>query len=372
MSILSKLYPVPDSVLAVGTKSSKSTLGRKMIFPQSEEDIMLCDLAILTLDTKPQVQSSEIRRHLYGLFCHHSMKVCDLGSLIYEETPSENVTVLEEIIKHLVTQNVLPIVLGGDQNTNAGVLKIISQSKQRPTHLGRIAATIGDSFLEYLSSKKHTNNFSLIGGQSYLIPPTTVEALETYNVYGLASVRRKIESCEPVLRIIDILSVDLNVVQRSDYASSLNISGLSSFELCNIFNFGGISNNLDCILVDKTTSKEMDQSHAEIIAQAIWCFMEKLATRVYDYPSNDDNYHFYTISLNQEFIPELVFCQSLKGLFSRWWVRIDYSRDHLPVSEFVPCEKEDYLACKDLHILPEVWKKWYRKLTTLACPDNSI
>lgn len=369
MNPLSILQPVADTLLAYAIKGLPDTIGQAIIFPNQEDEISLCDVAILTLDREKKTsQSDSLRKHFYNLYTHHSLKITDLGSLIYKKDISEITKNINLITSYLIERNIIPIVIGGDQKKIGPELsKIIFHSKKRPVHLGYISPQIEALFIEKeVVSSTFVEDFSLIGNQKYLTPPSAIEILKKnhHQIHGLAAVRGKIESCEPILRTIDILSIDTKALQKVDEASSPSVNGLSSFELCNILNFGGISNNLDCIHIEIDTQGVNNSNSSHIIAQSIWCFIEALSTRVYDYPANNENYHFYSVSMKQEFSSELVFCQSLKRDFSRWWVRVDYNKDHIPISKFIPCEKEDYELCRKFKIIPITWKKWYHKLST--------
>lgn len=388
MELESYFEPVSEELVKGIDPPDQNQIAFKLIsidkyFSGEEQNI---DLAILGVpesrggmkNIHTQNGADVIRKALYQLFDHHNIRMVDLGNLKPGHTIHDTYFALSTVVNELMVQHIVPIVIGGTNDLTYAnflayeslevVVNFVSVDSEFNIGLGE-EEIHSRNYLSKILLKQpnYLFNFSNIGYQSYLVGKDEIGLIDKLNfdVLRLGNARADIKHVEPVLRNADMVSFDISCVRRSDapgnHYSSPN--GFYGEEFCQMSRYAGMS--------DKVSSTgffeynpELDQNNqtADLIAQAIWYFVDGFYSRKGDFPKcNKDEYFKYNVTIGH---PQhhMVFYKSPKS--GRWWMEIPYPEDerikydrHL----LAPCTYDDYEMAMQNEI-PERWIHMYKKL----------
>ena len=149
----------------------------------------------------------------------------------------------------------------------------------------------------------------------------TLDALDSAKAFSLGTIKKDINSVEPLVRDIRLACIDVSMI------SGVSV-GLTIFEMCSIVRYLGYSNSLDTLYLyhpELGTS----ESAMEQIALLTWYFLEGRQHRQDDYPSNPSNqkYLVYSDLLNTD----IEFSKS--KLTGRWWMQNPSNeQNYIPIS----------------------------------------
>lgn len=312
-----------------------------------------------------------IRRELYKLKRHaQTLPVIDLGNLRIGHTVSDTYAAIATVVHDLLSHKVIPVILGGSQDLTYGhycgyklseqIINIVSvdprfdlglpeEPNNNQTYLGKII----------LEQPNYLFNFSNLAYQTYFTGVDNVALMKKmhFDTYRLGQVQGDISEAEPVVRNADLVTVDISVVRQSDApgCGMASPNGLYGEELCQIMLYAGMSDKLSGLgfyeynpLFDRHTQT------AQLIAQAIWYFLEGVFQRKLDVPiSNPNSYLTYRVTL-EELDQEITFIKSMKS--DRWWIKLptDGARNRYLSQHLLPCTYKDYQqACNNE--VPERW-----------------
>ncbi len=320
-----------------------------------------------------------IRKFFYNLNPGpHPNKLVDLGNIKTGFAVSDTYFVLSSVIAELISQNVIPVILGGSQDLtyanyqayqNLGqIINIVAIDPM--FDLGRSEQELGAQ--SYLSSiilhqPNYLFNYANIGYQTYFIDQDALKLMRNlfFDTYRLGIVHENLEEVEPIVRNADMLSFDISAIRNSDAPGNGNATpnGFYGEEACQIIRYAGLSDKLTSIgfyEVNPRFDKTGQTSH--LVAQMIWYFIDGYYCRANDFPfKREEDYIKYRVSISDH-REEIVFYKSKKT--DRWWMeiplpveqRIKYERHYL-----VPCSYKDYqTACEN--DIPDRWWMVYQKL----------
>ncbi|MEI7500596.1 MAG: formimidoylglutamase [Bacteroidota bacterium] len=320
-----------------------------------------------------------IRKYLYRLNPGpHPVKLVDLGNIKRGFSVSDTYFALSSVVAEMISNNVLPVILGGSQD-------LTYANYQAYQSLGQIINIVavdpmfdlGKSEQEmdaqsYLSNiilhqPNYLFNYANIGYQTYFVDQDALRLMKNlfFDAYRLGIVRESLEEVEPIVRNADMFSFDISAIRNSDAPGNGNATpnGFYGEEACQIVRYAGLSDKLTSIGFYEVNPKyDKTGQTAHLVAQMIWYFIDGFYNRAHDFPfKNEEDYLKYRVSISDH-KEEIVFYKSKKT--DRWWMeiplpaeqRIKYERHYL-----VPCSYKDYqIACEN--DIPDRWWMVYQKL----------
>ena len=320
-----------------------------------------------------------IRQYFYKLNPGpHPNKLVDLGNIKRGFTVSDTYFALSSVVAEMISNNVLPVILGGSQDltfANYQAYQSLGQTINIVAvdpmfDLGKSEQELGSqSYLSniILHQPNYLFNYANIGYQTYFIDQDALKLMKNlfFDTYRLGIVHESLEEVEPIVRNADMLSFDISAVRNSDAPGNGNATpnGFYGEEACQIIRFAGLSDKLTSIGFYEVNPKyDKTGQTAHLVAQMIWYFIDGYYCRANDFPfKNAEDYLKYRVNISDH-KEEIVFYKSKKT--DRWWMeiplpagqQIKYER-HL----LVPCSYKDYqVACEN--DIPDRWWMVYQKL----------
>lgn len=372
---LSYLQPISDDLLNAPYKEQQ--LGFSVIkndvfsvFP----DLSEVQIAFFCVET-PTNDWTDFRNELYRLYRGNwHVQIADLGNLPQGATANDTHVALSDIIAELISQKIVPVVIGGEHHLTYGLYRAFDKLEQM-VNLVSVDACFdfddeealfsSESYMSRMLSEKPTNlhDFTNLGYQSYLNAQETLDLLDKmyFETYRLGSIAQDMTIVEPAMRDADVVSVDMCAVQAKDLGSSAaNVNGFSNREICTLSRYAGISSNVQVLGVFDIPDTNLAM---QLTAQMLWYFTEGLNFRVKELPTvNDHNYTKYIVPIDDF---QLEFFKS--NATGRWWIKpydecSQNELKHLPLG-LLPCNHSEYLQAIE-GTIPERWWKAYRKALT--------
>jgi arginase family enzyme len=319
-----------------------------------------------------------IRRELYNLYTPDSekpLRLIDLGNMKLGAKLKDSYFGLASVMLNLLTNNVIPIILGGTHDNTFGqflgyqelytlINMVIVDEKIDLDDPGQHVDASSYMMPILAHNPNYLFNYSHLGYQTYLNDPQAIGMLDALNFdcIRLGMVRKNIEEVEPVLRDADMLSIDISAVRMADAPGRAGATpnGFSGEELCQITRYAGLSDKLTSLGIYEFNPHYDNQNQtSQLIAQMVWYFIEGYYSRRGDFPINMSNFLKFTVKFEQ-YDHELIFWKS--KVTERWWMELPYGdKKKYARHQMVPCSYADYeMACKDE--LPDRWMKVYNKL----------
>ena len=350
-------------------------------------DFTTADLAIIGVKEDRNSVENEgcdlapdaVRQYLYRLFPGpYPNKIVDLGNIRKGYAPSDTYFALSSAVAELISNNILPVIIGGGQDLSFANYKayeslgqIINIVAIDPTFdLGKTEHELdSQSFLSsiILHQPNYLFNYANIGYQSYFIDQDALKLMKNlfFDTYRVGIVRESMEEVEPIVRNADMLTFDISAVRYSDAPGNGNAgpNGFYGEEACQIVRYAGISDKRTSIGFYEMNPKfDHHGQTAHLVSQMIWYFIDGFYNRAHDFPfKNEEDYLKYRVAITDH-KEEIVFFKSKKT--DRWWMeiplpaeqKIKYERHYL-----VPCSYKDYQqACAN--DIPDRWWMVYQKL----------
>ena len=374
----------------LGETSGQARLGNMIrIFSDTNDfpDFTQYDIAVIGVTDDRNGVNNEgcglapdsIRKFLYKLNAGpHPNKLVDLGNIKTGFSVTDTYFALSSAIAEIVSNNVLPVILGGSQDMTfanyqayQSIGQIINIVAIDPMFdLGRSEQELGAQ--SYLSSiilhqPNYLFNYANIGYQTYFIDQDALRLMKNlfFDTYRLGIVHENLEEVEPIVRNADMLSFDISAVRNSDAPGNGNATpnGFYGEEACQIVRYAGLSDKLTSIgFYEVNPRLDKTGQTAHLVAQMIWYFIDGFYCRANDFPfRREEDYLKYRVSISDH-KEEIVFYKSKKT--DRWWMeiplpteqRIKYERHYM-----VPCSYRDYqTACEN--DIPDRWWMVYQKL----------
>ena len=347
------------------------------------EEIKIAIIAVPEYRGAKQHEGAEtgvdiIRKHLYQLKnADYKFKIADLGNLKTGESLADTYAALNLVLSELLLQQIIPVIIGGSQDLTFPQYTAYKNLEQtvnvvaidRCFDVGTPEDEVSaQSYMGkiILHKPNYLFNYSNIGYQSYFESAKSVELMQKlfFDVHRLGNIRANLELAEPVVRNADMLSIDLSAVKSCDApgCTQSSVHGFYGEELCQIVRYAGMSDKLSSVgFYEYNETLDNKEISAQLIAQAIWYFLEGVAARKNDYPNRiDGNYLRYTVNASDG-AHELIFFKSIKS--GRWWMEVPYgaSGQKNKRHQLVPCAEEDYKIA-NTNELPERWWQTFQKL----------
>ncbi len=312
---------------------------------------------------------------LYTPVIDRSIKIVDLGNIKTGANVRDTDFGLSSVLLHLLTHKVVPIIIGGSHDNTYGqylayqelyaLINMVIIDEKIDLNEMQTSLT-ADSFM--MSILAHTPNYlfnySHIGYQTYLNDKHAIEMLESLNFdcIRLGIARQNLEDTEPHFRDADMLSIDMNCLRMADFPAHENASpnGFSGEELCQMARFAGLSDKLSSIgFYEMNPAFDRNSQSSQLLAQAVWCFVEGYYQRKNDMPNKSSDFLKFTVKLDA-YDHELIFWKS--KVTNRWWMELPFGeKKDLQKQQMVPCTFADYeQACREE--VPDRWMRVYHKL----------
>lgn len=321
----------------------------------------------------------QIREKLYGLKKGSgSCNIVDLGNLRNGPDLEETYKRIQTIGHYLMSNDVLPILIGGSQDLNIGqffsyeeeekmvsILNVDSrfdlgnpkQTEAYEHHLHRI----------FTHLPNYLFNYSQLGHQSYLVNSDATKVLEqlSFSPIRLGELRENIQQMEPHIREADMLTFDISSIQ-SIYCPAGNqteIFGLTGEEACQIMWYAGMNDKLSSVgIYEYNPVKDTDnRQSAMVVATMIWYFIEGFKNRKSEKGFQTNDYMKYIVTTDSSETESIVFYKS--RLSDKWWMEVP-NRAHTGIYDrnyIVPCDFEDYELATSGEV-PERWISTYSKM----------
>ncbi len=321
-------------------------------------DLKTAQVALIGLDA---AAADAVRPHLYALSFPfgNSFKVVDLGNV--RKYHSETII---PVLQELLTAGIVPVLLGAN---DADLPYLQYRSYRHLDHLvtiGLVADAVPYSvesgwqmhpefWLNRIvtQSDHYLFNLSVLAYQSHFTDPQVFAWLDTnfFEYLRLGRVKQHLDETEPLLRDADMIAINLNALKQADAPASANPSpnGLTAEELCQIARYAGFSDKLSSFSVyNFLVENDKTSQTTQLVAQALWYFMDGLAARKHDYPIVTSNFSEYIIEMEGSSKP-IVFWKSNRS--ERWWLQVpSINNEKQARHRLFPCSYNDYLqACNN-------------------------
>lgn len=316
-----------------------------------------------------------LRKTLYRLFPGNwHIKVADLGDIVPGASAEDTFYALESTVRTLLSQDIIPVILGGSQDLVYGQYRGYDGVSQMVNlvnvdsrfDLGDADKSLSNrSYIGKIVVTKPYNlfNYSNIGYQTYFNSQDEIELMDRlfFDAFRLGEVSADIPMVEPVMRDADLVAMDLSSIS-SGALGLPNLAfpnGFEGKEICALARYAGISDKVSSFgLYEYSAAFERPLTNM-LIAQILWYFIEGVNFRKNE-NTNSARKEFikYQVPVEEEI---LVFYKS--PLSGRWWIEIPFisaANNKLKRHTLLPCTEGDYLqACNQ--VIPERWYKTKRK-----------
>ena len=299
--------------------------------------------------------NKDFRKKLYSLYYGNwDLNIYDLGDLENGNLVSDTQFALTKILDFFSKNKILVITIGGSQNLLYNMYYSLKETLQK-INLVSVNNKIdfannNESFLSKVIMDENNKlaNFTNIGYQKHLasVPENKLLDKMYFESINLGKIKSNLAEAEPFLRDSDIVSFNINSVKSGDLNNAHQYpNGLSSYELCSLSRFSGLSSRVNIVSFFENWDLSIMNS---LLAESTWYVIDGYSTRIKENPINDSNdFVYYYIELDNY---KFKFYRS--KLSDRWWV--EFLNDQLisVKKDIISCTYNDYINCKN-SIIPE-------------------
>jgi len=365
-------FPVSEEILKIKENSNPGTIGESIsVFSGGDfPDFQKAEIAIFGInenrgllhEDSVDMNMNLIRKSLYHLYMGNwKIRILDLGDFKIGKELSDTYFAITDLISNLISDGVVPIVIGGGQDLCYPIYKAYD-SFNKGLNMCSIDSrfdmitpnTVKINSNNYLGTiikedPNHLNSFTNIGFQSYFVQNDEVHEMEKmfFETFRLGDFRQNIEEAEPYLRNSDLIIFDASSIRQADAPGVVSPSpnGLFSQEACVLSRYSGMSDRVSSFgIFEINTEKDLSNQTSHLISQIIWYFLEGFSLRTGDFPTKKSiskNFKKYVVPLDQEDFQFVFYKSKLSG---RWWISSSTSADLEPTREIIlPCSYKDYL-----------------------------
>ena len=310
--------------------------------------------------------NKDFRKKLYSLYYGNwDLNIYDIGDLENGNLVSDTQFALSKILEFFSKNKILVITIGGSQNL---LFNMYSSLKERLQKINLVSvdnkidfSNNNESFLHKIIMDEDNKlaNFSNIGYQKHLtsVPENKLLDKMYFESINLGKIKSNVAEAEPVLRDSDIVSFNINSVKSGELNNAHQYpNGLSSYELCSLSRFSGLSSRVNIVSYFENWDLSIMNS---LLAESTWYVIDGYATRIDENPLNDINdFIYYHIELDNY---KFKFYRS--KLSDRWWV--EFLNDEIISIEkdIISCTFDDYNNCKNSVIPERILTRLKNKIT---------
>ncbi len=329
------------------------------------------DVVMFGVKTSPEDDAPDwIRHHLYALKAEPDHeRLIDAGDFNWDKHDTTIQAHLQSAFEELLGQGATIMVLGGGQEItkvqyeamiNKGIAtRLVLVDAYPDIAIKKDYALQSHTFLSHILERSATapKDLSLLAYQFPLVSDHTIDRLKKshFELCRLSDLRNHFEGVEPALRASHLFSFDVGSIRQSDAPGSHHPlpSGLFAEEACRLAKLAGLGSGIQCCgFYEFNSAFDKNGQTANLIAQAIWYFLEGHAERYNEHPLLDEKAFFkYTTAVTSSTY-QLVFFKSKST--GRWWMELPAEGNSSTYGPIVPCTYEDYLAATQDQ-LPDRW-----------------
>ena len=364
--------PVSKDVLKFKESSKPGTIGDSItIYTEGYfPDFQKAEVAIfgvndyrgVLFEADFNLDMDAIRESFYALYVGNwNLRILDLGDLILGEDLSDTYFAISDLISNLISNGVVPIIIGGGQDLcypiyksydsfNKGInicsidskFDMISPNNLKLNSTNYLGAIIKED-------PNHLNSFTNVGYQTYFVQNDEVHEMEKmlFETFRLGDFRKNIVESEPYLRNSDLITFDLSSIKESDAPGVVfpSPNGLFSNEACVLSRYSGMSDRVSSFGIFEINSlKDRNNQTSRLVSQIIWYFLEGFSLRAGDFPTKKTikkNFNKYVVPIEGE---DFIFVFYKSKLSGRWWISSQTSQIENSRKEIIlPCSYKDYL-----------------------------
>lgn len=372
------LTPVSDELQEFATTLDDFSIGRNINF---DNEIASGSIVIFGVketrggetDFNFEMEFDSVRKQFYQLKKGDwHLPVYDLGDLNAGATREDTYFALQKIQEEILRSKSVVIVLGGTSNLAYYQYRAFDSVKLNVNltcidnrfRLGNDKEEL--SFSNYLSKiiaepPHNLFEYTHLGHQTYFVAQEELDLMEhmNFDVKRLGKLIENISESEPEMRNSDMIALNLESIQSSDFESAIKPSpnGFNSREICSLSRYAGINNKIQSFGVYNYKAENIETDDL-LLSEILWYFIEgkNHAPQGSDFGESGVYEKFYVQIPEQD----LTFYHNLKT--EQWWLELmDMNDAKQGGNQIIPCSKRDYETSLEGKI-PERWWKSYKKL----------
>ena len=224
--------------------------------------------------------------------------------------------------------------------------------------------------VELIDAIKKQKNFCVIGLQKYLFLPDMDIALSScgFETLNLGALRDDMTACEPLLRNVRYVFLDMNCIKHADYpwSGNTNPNGFYSNEICQIARYIGFSCDLKAVFLYGIPEKRCPKVCANMAAQTAWHIADAVANNIVEDPASEKKKGKLSSQFEHRIVDFMSHGDTLTFINSsvtgRWWMEVPVVKKN--TTELVPCSLSDYHNAMESQV-PIRWLFYYNKFNTL-------
>lgn len=317
--------------------------------------------------------ADKVRKKLYALKTGSAgYRVADLGNLQNGPELKETYGRLREVCEFLMAHQVIPLIIGSSQDIAIGQYSAY-EAEERLVSVMNIDAKLdmeeeGAESTKFLTpilthQPNYLFSYNHLAHQNYLVDAQALAAIDKlyFESKRLGELREDIREAEPLIRLADMLTFDINAIRSADAPGATDPQpfGLTGEEACQIAWYAGMNGKLSSVSISEFsgTQDDLHGKTASVIATMIWYFIEGFYNRKDNGQFDSDNYLKYVVSMKST-DDTMEFYKS--KLSDKWWMVVTYGKGHSERA-FIPCSYQDYTAATHGDF-PERWIQAQAKL----------
>jgi len=246
-------------------------------------------------------------------------------------------------------------------------VNLLRLGRSFPSALICSGANIPVSLIDKVKKQK---TFSVIGLQKYLFFPQMETALNScgFETLNLGPLRDDMPVCEPLLRNVKYVFLDMTSVKHSDYPwdGNENPNGFFANEICQIARYIGFSCDLKAVFIYGVPENGCPNVCSNLVAQVAWHIADAVANNIYENPQAEKQKG----KLPDHFEHKIVdFCSHgdtltfiMSAATGRWWMEVPVIKKN--TTELVACTANDYQTACDGQV-PMRWLYYYNRLNAM-------
>lgn len=307
-----------------------------------------------------------VRPLFYSMNQHFkNLQITDLGNFKFNESK----TAIHSILKHLLSQGILPIIIGKDFENSYAQFKaydrltnVVVMDEKIPFIMDKRRKDILliDKILK--SDKQNLFNLGIIGYQSHYVDKKILSYFDKHHFeyLRLGQIRNNLEETEPFIRDADMVAMNLSILKKIEVpgCAIASPSGIFTEDACQLAYYSGMSDKLTSFgIFGFDAEKDLNSQTAQVVSQILWYFLYGYYNRKQDYPISKGSFTEYIVDFKRHHY-QITFWKSNHS--DRWWMEVPVKDKRQRRHRLIPCSYQDYLqACREE--LPERLLAAYRR-----------
>ncbi|MBA5629452.1 formimidoylglutamase [Moheibacter lacus] len=372
------LTPVSDELRGLAAELDQFSIGSSLRFDTEIAENALVILGVR--DTRggkesfnDELEFDSIRKAFYQLKKGGwNLEMYDLGDLHAGATREDTHFAFLKIQEELLKKRSILIILGGAPElvyTQFRAFDVIQHTVNLSCvdnrfRLGNDGQELHSQnyFSKIITNEPHTLfEYHHLGYQTYFVAQEELDLMEhlNFDVKRLGKLTDNVKEAEPELRNSDVVVLNLEAIQSSDFRSTVELSpnGFNSREICSIARYAGINNKVRSFGVYNFKAKNIPSDEL-LVAEILWYFIEgkNHVPEQINFEKGESLETFFVQIPEQD----LVFYRDTKA--DQWWMELGEMNDAEPLGkQVIPCSLKDYEDSLKGKV-PDRWWKSFKKL----------